>query len=541
MPTRRHFLEVTGALVAGAACAPSLRTQTGSADLVIRGGTVVDGTGSPGRIADVAISSGRIVSVGEEAAIRGTEEIDARGLVVSPGFIDIHSHADSSLTDDPRAESAIRQGITTIVAGQDGGSRATGAPDRSFAAYFGSIDELSPGCNVASMVGLGSVRGAVVGNDDRPATSDELARMRAMVAAAVAEGACGASSGLEYTPGAFAPLAELIALCEPLRARGLCYATHMRNEDDRVIEAIDEAIAVASGAGIPLHISHLKMQGPRNWNRLDEAFERIAAARARGTATDFDRYPYVAYSTGLSNLFPVWSRDGGTDGFLARLDDPAVEPRIRQAVLDKVALIGGWDNVQISSVREDGDRGAEGQRLGTWATARGEDPYTATLGLIRRNRAAVGMLGFAMSEDNLKRVLQHPLSMICTDGGGYATDGPTRRGSPHPRGIGSFARVLGQFVRDEAVLTLPDAVRKMTSAPAERLLLRDRGRVAPGMAADMVVFDLGTIADRATFADPFQYPSGVTAVIVNGAIALREGSRSDRRTGRSLRPSISRS
>lgn len=539
MTTRREFVQASGAVLAAAACAPAVRTSRPSSwDLLVRGGLIVDGTGAPAQLADIAIASGRIAAIGPSLAGTASETIDAAGMVVAPGFIDIHSHADSSLRDDPRAESAIRQGITTIVAGQDGGSSATGGAERSFAGYFSGIDALQPGCNVASMVGLGSVRGAVVGDDDRPATPDELRRMTAMVEAAVRDGVCGASSGLEYTPGAFAPLAELITLCGPLQERGLCYATHMRNEDDRVLDAIDEAVAVAAGAGVPLHISHLKMQGPRNWDKLDEAFARIARARSSGTETDFDRYPYVAYSTGLTNLFPVWSRDGGTDAFLARLDDPAVEPRIRTAVLDKVELIGGWDNVQISSVRDADDRSAEGQRLGVWAAARGESPYAATLGLIRRSRASVGMLGFAMSDANLTRILQHPLSMICTDGGGFAEDGPTRRGSPHPRGIGSFARVLGHYVRENKVLSLTEAVRKMTAAPAARLKLTDRGRLGESMAADLVVFDLATIADRATFADPFQYPAGVHAVVVNGGVALREGVRSERRTGRAVRPAI---
>ncbi|MGE5927457.1 MAG: N-acyl-D-amino-acid deacylase family protein, partial [Gemmatimonadota bacterium] len=320
--TRREFVAAAGTSLAAAAW-PALLPRHAAFDLVIRGGTLFDGTGTRGIERDLGITGGRIAGIGARLA-RGREEIDARGLAVAPGFIDMHSHGDGSLNEDPRAESVVRQGITTIIAGQDGGSRATGAPERSFTAHFAAIDDLHPSVNVASMVGLGSIRGAVVGADDRPATPAEIERMRGLVEAALAQGACGASSGLEYTPGAFASPEELTAVVAPLRERKLPYATHQRNEDDRLLDAIDESITVARGARCALQISHLKTQGPRNWGKLDEAFRRIGAARREGLDIAFDRYPYLAYSTGLTNLFPVWSRDGGTDAFLARLADDAV-------------------------------------------------------------------------------------------------------------------------------------------------------------------------------------------------------------------------
>ena len=534
MTSRRAFIATGGAALLGVAGAPAVFARRPAFQLVLRGGTVFDGSGAAGAAADVGITGGRIAEIGPRLA-RGREEIDARGLAVAPGFVDIHSHADGSLDEDPRAESAIRQGITTIIAGQDGGSRASGAEDRSFTDMFAALDALRPGVNVASMVGLGTIRGAVVGEDDRPATAAELTRMVALVERALAQGACGASSGLEYTPGAFASREELIALCRPLAARGLAYATHMRNEDDRVLDSIDESIAVARGAGCALEISHLKTQGPRNWGRLDDAFARIESAKDDGLDVAFDRYPYLAYSTGLTNLFPVWSRDGGTDAFLARLDDPATAERIRQETLAKVELIGGWDNAQITSVRADADRGAEGQRLGTHAASVGADPYDTAVGLLRRSEGRVGMVGFAMSEENLERILAHPLGMVCTDGGGFAVDGPTRRGSPHPRGIGSCARVLGRHVRERQALTLSQAVHKMSAFPASRARLADRGRLAAGYAADVVIFDPATVADRATFEEPFAYPAGISAVIVNGAVTLREGERPPSGSGRALR------
>ncbi len=532
---RRSFVASAGTALLAVAGAPAIFNRRADHDLVIRGGTLFDGTGAAGTERDLALSGGRVAAIGRRLPGRGREEIDARGLAVAPGFLDIHSHGDSALARDPRAESVVRQGITTIIAGQDGDSAATGDDGHGFDAMFTAIDQLHPGVNVASMVGLGSVRGAVVGDDDRPATAAELARMVAMVERSLAGGACGASSGLEYTPGAFASRDELIALCRPLAPRRMSYATHMRNEDDHVLEAIDEAIAVARGAGCRLEVSHLKAQGPRNWDKLGAALARIDAAHAAGLDVTFDRYPYLAYSTGLTNLFPVWSRDGGTDAFLARLADSTVAPRIREAVLAKVALIGGWDDAMVTGVRAEEDKAAEGKRLGSYAAELGVDPYVLTVGLLQRSHGSVGMVGFAMSEANLERIYRHPRSMVCTDGGGFAVDGPTHHGSPHPRGIGSFPRVLGRYVRERHVLTLAHAIHKMTALPASRVNLPDRGRLATGLAGDVVVFDPAQVADRATFADPFQYPIGINVVVVNGVVTLRDGQRIGEGAGRALR------
>jgi N-acyl-D-amino-acid deacylase len=356
-----------------------------------------------------------------------------------------------------------------------------------------------------------------------------------LVEDALADGACGASSGLEYTPGAFASRDELVALCRPLARLRLPYATHLRNEDDWLLEAVDEAVSVARDAGCPLQISHLKTQGPRNWGKLDDVFTRIAAARRAGQDVSFDRYPYVAYQTGLTNLFPIWSRDGGARELLSRVSRADTAEQIRKETLAKVELIGGWDNVMISGVGDADDRAAEGKRLGTYASSVGREPYDVAVDLLRRSNGNVGMVGFAMSEQNLERILAHPHGMVCTDGGAFAIDGPARRGHPHPRGLGSFPRVLGRYVRERRALTLEQAVRKMSSIPAARLGLRDRGWIARGLAADIVVFDPATIADRATFAEPFQYPVGIKAVLVNGEIALLDGARAQSRTGRPLR------
>ncbi|MGH7322209.1 MAG: hypothetical protein ACRELA_21665, partial [Candidatus Rokuibacteriota bacterium] len=305
MPNRRDFVRSGIAAVA----APLVLSRRADYDLVLRGGMIVDGTGGPAVEADLAVTGDRIAAIRPGLA-RGVREIPVQGLVVAPGFVDIHSHGDGTLDEDPRAESLIRQGITTIVAGQDGGSRPP-------AEIFALVERVRPAVNVATMVGLGSVRGDVIGSERRPPTALELERMVGMVEAALLAGACGASTGLEYTPGGFASVEELIALARPLAKARLPYATHMRNEDDRLLESVDEAIAVGKGAGCPVQVSHLKAMGPRNWHKMEEALGRLARAAEAGVDTGFDIYPYIAYQTGLTTLFPLWSREGGTDTFLA--------------------------------------------------------------------------------------------------------------------------------------------------------------------------------------------------------------------------------
>jgi len=536
--TRRTVLGSALALAGASALGCAGRGQRPGAgqryDVLVQGGTVYDGTGAPGVAADVGIVGGRIVAIGALAGAGARTRLDARGLAVAPGFIDFHSHADGTLFDDPNAESVLRQGVTTVVAGQDGFSRAP-----RLGAFFEAVEHLSPAVNVASMIGLGTVRESVIGEQNRPATPAELARMVALVEAALAEGACGASSGLEYTPGAFASLEELIALCRPLGARGLVYATHLRNEDERLLEAIDEAIAIARGAGCPLHLSHLKTSGPRNWGKLDQVFARLEQARTvERVDLSFDRYPYTAYQTTLTNLFPAWSRDGGADAFLARLSDPVMGERLRAAAMAKVESLGGWDNVMVSAVAHAADRAAEGQRLGGYAAALGASPYETAVGLLQRSRGEVGMVGFAMSEENLVRLISHPLWMAASDGSAVALEGAARRGHPHPRSLGTFARVLGVYVREKKVLTLAQAIHKLSGFPAARARLKDRGLLAPGMAADVVVFDPGSVADQATYSQPFAYATGVRAVLVNGALALRDGERGPHRAGRALRLTV---
>ena len=525
-------------LLAAALAAPALRLPSRKRyDLILRGGTVFDGTGARGRPGDIAVLGGKVAAIGRLQGDTAIEELDVRGLAVAPGFIDIHSHADGTLFQDPKVESVIRQGVTTIVVGQDGSSRIPNRNgDTSVAEWFKRVAALPSSVNVATMVGLGTLRRLVVGETDREATADELARMTTLVETALGSGACGASTGLEYSPGAYARQDELIALCRPLAARKLPYATHMRNEDDRLLEAVDEAIAIAQGAGCPLQLSHLKTGGARNWSKIDAVFARLQTVKRDGLDVTFDRYPYIAWATGLSNLFPVWALNGGIDAFLRRLGEADAGPQIRKESLDKVALVGGYGNVLISDVSVDADKPAVGKRVDEWARVQSVDPYDATVGLLQRNRGGVSTVVFAMNEVNLGRFLAHPLGMVCSDGGAFALSGPAHDGHPHPRGLGTFPRILGRYVREQKVLTLEQAVYKMAGMPAERLRLQNRGKLTVGAAADLMVFDPATVADRATFEEPFQYPTGIPHVVVNGVLALRDGERVGKGAGQGLKP-----
>ncbi len=560
---RRDFVR-GGALAVGAALLggrvhpagePRWVSRGRDADLLLRGGLVYDGSGAAPTEADVAVAGDRIAAVGSGLAAAGAETVDLAGLALAPGFIDVHSHTDLELFVDPKGESKVRQGVTTEVTGQDGGSIGPWTGDRAadireryrerygvelefhdLAGFFGQLERDGAALNLASMVGQGTVRGYVVGDDDRPATAAEIARMRGLVREALAAGACGLSSGLEYVPSAFADLEELVALASELRGTDLPYASHMRNEDDQLFAAVEEALNVGRLAEVPVQISHLKAQGQRNWWKCEPVLQALERARADGVDVMYDRYPYVAYSTGLSNLFPVWARDGGTEMFLARLDDPDEAPRIERAVRAKVAQLGSWDAVQVTSTGAEEFAWARGRRLGQLAAERRQEPYALLLELMIGNRSRAGMVGFGMSEENTARFLAHPLGMVCSDGSALAIEGPLASGSPHPRNFGTFPRVLGRYCREQQVMPLETAIHKLTGMPARRLRLAGRGAITPGAFADLVAFDPDRIADRATFEQPRQYPVGIAHALVNGVFVMRDGERTAALPGRPLRP-----
>ncbi len=548
---RRSFVRAASVAGAGTLVAPGLIHGRGRADLVLRGATVFDGTGGDGRASDVAVTGDRITAIGRDLPA-GSEEIDLRGLALAPGFIDIHSHADLALLVNNRAESRVRQGVTLEVVGQDGSSigpwsdagfeatrdryRRSGVEIdfRDPAGFLARIDRERPAVSVATMVGNGALRGLVVGAEDRPATPSELARMKALLAEQVGRGCVGLSSGLEYTPSGLADAAELVELASVLRGTGYPYASHMRNEDDRLLGAVEEALHVGRLAGVPVQISHLKAQGQRNYWKADAVLSLIERARSGGLDVHFDRYPYTAYATGLSNLFPSEYRAGGSAAFLRRLRDPATAAALERACRDKVALLGDWNSVQISGTNEE-TSWARGRRMGDLARERSTDPYELTVALLEANGGGVGMIGHGMGEENTAKLLAHPLAMTCSDGGAYAPYGALSGGSPHPRGYGSFPRLLGHYVRERNALSLEAAIHRVTLMPARKLRIADRGVIRIGAFADLVAFDPATVADRATFDDPHQYPVGIPVVVVNGVVTLRDGEHTGSLGGRGVR------
>jgi len=549
---RREFLQA-GAVLGAASLAGMPRLSIWEQpDLVLRRATVFDGTGAPGVEADVAILGDRIQAVGRINDM-GRVEIDLAGQALSPGFIDIHTHADLPILANPRMENRILQGITLEVGGQCGGSPGPWSPEeagataeryrdlygveidfRDLGGFFRALERTPPASNAACMVGQGTVRGTVVGNEDRPATEEEMARMKALVGQALDQGAVGLSSGLEYTPSGFASREELVELARVLSGSGYPYASHMRNEDDAVLAAVEEALHVGRVAGVPVQISHLKAQGERNWWKADVILSLLADVRESGVDAHYDRYPYVAYSTGLSNLFPNWAKSGGNQAFLDRLADPRQRPALEAYAREKVAQLGSWNSVQISSTRTEENAWVRGKRLGDAAREAGEEPFAMALRLLQEE-GSVGMIGFGMSEENTATILSHPLGMICSDGSVYAPTGPLSEGTPHPRNYGTFPRVLGHYVRDRKVMPLETAIHKMTGLPAGKIQLADRGVLRAGAYADLVAFDPATVRDTATFEDPRQYPVGISLVVVNGVVTVREGALTGELAGRPVR------
>jgi N-acyl-D-amino-acid deacylase len=532
--------------------------NAGPYDLIIRNGTLYDGRGGAPFIGDVAVADDRLALVGDAGRARGREEIDAAGLAVAPGFVNILSWAGEALLHDGRSQSDIRQGVTLEVMGE---GRSMGPlnetirremrrrqGDIQYEITWTTLDEFlrelvrrGVSANVASFVGAATVRTHELGYEDRPPTPAELEAMRAHVRRAMAEGAVGLSSALIYAPGSYAATEELIALAEVVAAYDGLYISHIRNEGARLLPALEEFTHIVRAAGVRGEIYHLKAAGLPNWHLLTEAIDRIEEARAVGLDITADIYPYAASSTGLNAVMPGWVQEGGLDAWRQRLQDPEIRARVKAEMLDPEP---GWENMftdtgpermALVGFRSEALRPLTGQTLAEVAAARGASPAETAMDLVVEDESSVQVVYHSMSEENVRCKIRLPWVSFCSDARSLAPEGIFLRSSTHPRAYGAFARLLGRYVRDEELIPLQEAIRRLTSLPASRLRLQDRGLLAPGYFGDVVVFDPGTIQDHATYEAPHQYSSGVRHVLVNGTLVLREGEHTGALPGRVVR------
>jgi dihydroorotase/N-acyl-D-amino-acid deacylase len=541
-----------------AACSTQRTDDARPYDVLLTGGWIVDGSGNPGYRGDVAVRGERIAAVGYLPGATARDTLDVHNLVVAPGFIDMLGQSETNVLIDNRVLSKISQGVTTEVTGE-GGSVAPltdalvvddsdylkryGLDEdwRDLDGYFQHLARTGSTVNIATFVGATQVRRIVIGDGDRPATPDELARMTALVDTAMEQGALGVSTSLIYAPAVYAPTEELIALARAARRHGGIYATHMRNEGARIDDALDETFRIARDADIPVEIWHLKVAGQPNWGRMPHVLARVDSARALGLDITADQYPYIASATSLDATIPSWAHAGGTDSLLARLRDPATRARLRREMLadegrgeNMYRGPGGPDGILISSVFADSLRPLQGKRVGAIARERGADPVQTIFDILLADHSRTGAIYFSMNEDDMRAALRTSWVAVNTDYGGVAPDGPFAEIRPHPRTYGSFTRILGHYVRDLHLLALETAVRKMTSLAAQRVGLVDRGLVRPGLFADITVFDPATVADSATFENPHRPSTGIVHVFVNGAAVIRSGQLTAARPGRGL-------
>lgn len=535
--------------------------------LLIKGGTIIDGTGKPAFRGDVGVCDDKITAVGDLSGSEAAETIQAGGLVVTPGFIDIHSHSDFTIMFNRRAESKIHQGVTTEITGNCGLTAAplseehrqemldnllttlgiSGAESLpwnwySFGDYLDHLRTEPLGVNLAPLVGHATLRIAVMGADDRAPTEQEMAAMEELLDRCLGEGAFGMSTGLDYPPDSYSRTSELIRLGRVLARRDAWYTSHIRGEAQTLFQAVDEAIRIGEESGCRVEVSHLKAGGMMNWGKASQLLARLDQARNRGVRVTWDQYPYTAWGSGLVDYIPDWVGAGGREKLAERLRDKAVRKEIRAEIEREVRQgthhlnAAPWDRVRIALVQSPENIPLEGKSIAEIAEEQNRDPFDVTFDLLADEKGAVKTLVFCMDEDDVKTIMQHPVTAIATDGRAVAPYGILGKGKTHPRYYGTFPRVLGRYVREEGLFSLETAVYKMTRMPAERMGLRDRGLIAAGMAADLVVLDPETIIDKATFQDPHQYPDGISKVIVAGRVVVDGGEHTGRLCGRILRP-----
>lgn len=523
-------------------------------DLLIKNGQVIDGTGTPAVKMDIAINDGKIVDIAPVLDLDSDKIIDATGLVVCPGFVDIHSHTDATIIVNPRAESKIRQGVTTEVVGNCGMSAAPlttkfmsdlkdhltinsdfGATDtlgdswQTFGEYIDYLNALPLGINMMPLVGFGTLRSAVMGHKDGVPTADEMAEMELLLEQSLDAGAAGLSTGLEYVPESFAKTEELIQLCKVVARKDKLYATHMRSESQYLFPAVEEAIRTAEESGCRLQISHLKLGGEFNWGKTKKLFDLLESAVARGVRLSWDQYPYTAWGTGLVDYIPAWVTKAGHEELVKLLEDPVSRKKIRAEIDAEIEAgdhaynTASWENVQIAMIRSKENKHLMGRRIADIAQERGVDPFDLIFDLLIAEKGMVKTLVFCMDEADIMTILQHPQTIISSDARAVATYGELSKGSPHPRYYGAFPRILGKYVREEKLMTLETAIKKMTSMPAKIMGLDTRGTLAPGMIADITIFNPDTVIDMASFENPHQYSRGIEKVIMAGTVVIDQG------------------
>jgi N-acyl-D-amino-acid deacylase len=508
--------------------APLLFAQAPRFDVLITGAKIIDGSGSPWFLGDIGIKGDTIAAVGRLADATATTRVDARGLVVAPGFIDIHSHGRRGIFNVPTAENYLREGVTTMIEGPDGGSPLPLAP------FFDSFSKTPVSINVAAFIGQGTIRSSVMGLVNRPATPEELSKMKAIAEQAMRDGAFGLSTGLFYVPGNFTPTEEVVEIAKVVGRLGGIHISHMRQEAAQILDSVKETIRIGEEGGLPTQITHHKIIGRPSWGKSVDTLKLVEDARARGVDVTIDQYPYTASSTGIAALFPQWSLEGGSKSTAERLAAADTRAKIKATIVENLKLDrGAGDPKNVQLVNCGFDRTLAGKNLADITRARGVEPTfenAAETAIELLLKGGCSAIYHAINEEDVVRIMQSPYTMIASDG-----DIPVfGQAAPHPRSYGTFARVLGLYVREKKTLTLEEAVRKMSSYPAERLKIWDRGLLRPGMKADIVVFDAATVGDRSQFDKPHQYSVGFRDVMVNGKFALREDKVTAERPGRVL-------
>jgi N-acyl-D-amino-acid deacylase len=538
---------------------PTNPLQPAQFDVLIKNGRIVDGSGRPAYSGDVGIKGQRILRIGNLGNSTAARTIDARGLIVAPGFIDMLGQSETYLLIDPRGMSKVMMGVTTEITGEgesiapinerqikeqeDFLKRFNLTIDwRTLDEYFKRLEKQGTGLNLGTFVGATQVREHVVGYDNRPPTPAELESMKRLVAAAMRDGALGLSTSLQYIPARFATTDEIVELAKVAREYSGIYATHQRSEANAIDESLREVFAIARRARIPVEIWHLKTAYKKNWGRMPEILDKIKQARAGGLDITADIYPYVAGSTALSACLLPWAQEGGTEKMLNRLRDPATRERIKKEISEdhkdweNIYLgSGGASGILIGAVVNRDLESMQGKRVSEIAEEQKKDPLDALFDFILADHAQTGAIYFMMSEDDMRAAMRAPFVSFCTDSGSRATDGPLAGSKSHPRGWGSYPRILGRYVRDEHLISLETAIHKMTGGPAARVGLKDRGLLRTGMFADITVFNPSTVMDRATFESPNQYPVGIEYVLVNGQISVDKGERTPALAGQVIR------